>query len=87
MTPTKRQLDALRAVGRTREAIDAAAARHHAAMVKALSLGVTQSQLAIELDVSRQAVSEYVRRWVTPGKRGRAVSPRQGVLIPFVKEP
>lgn len=79
MTP--KQLTALRTVGKTRQAIDVAAARHHAAIVKALSLGVTQSQLAIELDVSRQAVHEYVHRWIIAKKSGkRPASPGQGAL-------
>lgn len=78
---TRRQLNALRAVGSTREAIDAAAARHHAAIVRALNVGVTQSQLAIELDVSRQAISEYVRRWIKGGRRPRQATPGQGTLI------
>lgn len=80
-TPTNIQVAALRRVGRTRDAIDKAAADHHAAIVKALSLGVTQSQLAIELDVSRQAVHEYVHRWITPGRKRRVVSPGQGSLL------
>jgi len=82
-TPSQKQIAALREVGRSRERIDQAAARHHAAIVKALSLGVTQSQLAIELDVSRQAVHEYVHRWIIKPGTGpkRMVSPRQGTLI------
>ena len=81
-TPTPRQLLALRMVGKTRERIDHAAADHHAAIVNALSLGVTQSQLAIELDVSRQAVHEYVHRWILRPKTGvkPKPDPRQGKL-------
>jgi len=73
--PNSRQITALRQVGKTKQDLDDAAARHHKAVMRALSLGVTQGQLAIELDVSRQAISQYVNRWVTGRTPKRTTGP------------
>jgi len=82
-TPSRTQLAKLRQVGLTAEALQKAAAAHHEAMRAAVKAGCTDSMLAIELDVSRQAVHQYRHRWLTvPMTRAAAKNRRQGTLFP-----
>lgn len=61
--PTKAQISLLRQLGKADVALQAAAARYHASFAKAVNGGCTTSQLALELDLSRQAVDKYRKRW------------------------
>jgi len=80
-TPSRTQLARLRAAGKTLTALQAAAAAHHAAIEAACKAGCTDSQLAIELDVSRQAIAQYRKRWLTPGRAKRLSDPGQPMLL------
>lgn len=62
-------------VDKTAKAIQLAADAHHRAMVRAVRGGCTQGQLSAVLGVSRQAVAQYVRRWINPEPVNRPSGP------------
>jgi len=66
---------ALAKLAESAQDINEAVAAHHKAFVAAIKSGATDSQLSATLGVSRQAIQQYRKRWLSGGRPSRSTAP------------